>query len=128
MNNINLVGRLVKDAELKKYETNHILTFTVAVDRDYVKKDGSRETDYINCEYSRKDLSKLEPFVKKGVLISITGSLNLDKYTKDNEVKYFTKVRAKDLKLLSKAQEGAITESEVMTDNSQPVDDSDIPF
>lgn len=128
MNNINLVGRIVKDAELKKYETNHTLSFTVAVDRDYVKKDGSRETDFINCEYSRKDLSKLAGFVKKGVLVSVNGSLNLDKYIKDGETKYFTKVRAKDLKLLSKAQEGAITENEVITDGSVVEDDSDIPF
>lgn len=129
MNNINLVGRLVKDAELKKYETNHVLTFTVAVDRDYVKKDGTRETDFINCEYSRKDLSKLEPFLKKGVLLSVEGSLNLDKYTKDGETKYFTKVRTRNLKLLSKAQEGAITEAEVINDKSSVVEESDdIPF
>ena len=117
MNNINLVGRIVKDAELKKYETNHILSFTVAVDRDYVKKDGSRDTDFINCEYSRKDLSKLHGFVKKGVLVSISGSLNLDKYTKDEETRYYTKVRAKELKLLSKAGETASKE-----------DDEDVPF
>lgn len=115
MNNINLVGRIVKDAELKKYENNQIITFTVAVDRDYVKKDGTKETDFINCEYSRKDLSKLVQYVKKGVLVSVEGSLNLDKYTKDNETKYFTKVRARNISLLSRANE---TEE----------DDSDIPF
>lgn len=116
MNNIILVGRLVKDAELKKYENNQILAFTVAVDRDYIKKDGSRETDFINCEFSRKDLSKLEPYLKKGVLVSCAGSLNLDKYIKDGETKYFTKVRVKELNLLSKANEKSKEE------------DEDIPF
>ena len=116
MNNISLVGRLVKDAELKKYDNNHVLLFTVAVDRDYIKKDGSKDTDFINCEYSRKDLSKLEPFMKKSVLLSLDGSLNLDKYTKDGETRYYTKVRARNLKLLSKA-------------NSKEDDDSeDVPF
>lgn len=115
MNNINIVGRIVKDADLKIYETNNIITFTVAVDRDYVKKDGSRDTDFINCEYSRKDLSKLAQYVKKGVLVSVEGALNLDKYIKDDETKYYTKVRVRNIKLLSKAGE-----------NKE--DDSDLPF
>lgn len=115
MNNINIVGRIVKDAELKIYDTNQVLSFTVAVDRDYIKKDGSRDTDFINCEYSRKDLSKLVEYVKKGVLVSVEGSLNLDKYIKDDETKYYTKIRTRNLKLLSKA-------------NGQSEDNSDLPF
>lgn len=124
MNNISLVGRLVKDAELKKYETNDVASFTIAVDRDYVKKDGTRETDYINCEYSRKDLSKLMPYLVKGVLISCEGSLNFDKYAKDGVVKYFTKVRTKSLNLLSKIDKAVEPSFEQPVD----VDDEDVPF
>lgn len=134
MNNIVLVGRLVKDCEVKTYETYQVMSFIIAVDRDYIKKDGSRDTDFINIEYSRKDLSKLAQYVKKGVLVAIDGSLNLDKYTKNEETKYFTKVRAKNLNLLSKAGENnqaSTPQSPTGFENipvGDDVDDSDIPF
>lgn len=133
MNSVVLVGRLTKDCEVKAYDTHQVMSFTIAVDRDYIKKDGTKDTDFINIEYGRKDLSKLAPYVKKGVLVAVDGSLNLDKYTKDGETKYFTKVRAKNLNLLSKAGEGQASAPQPPTGFDDipvgnDVDDSDIPF
>lgn len=133
MNIVILEGRLTKDATIKEFENVQIASFSLAVDRDYIKKDGTRETDFINIEYARKDLSKLLPYLSKGAFVSIEGKLNLDKHTKDGETKYFTKVRAKNLNLLGgvKKENNEFTNPllENQNENFESVeDDSDIPF
>lgn len=52
MNNVVLVGRLTKDPELRyipEYGTP-VTTFTLAIDRDYVKKNSTKEADFIPVE------------------------------------------------------------------------------
>ncbi|EGT5437516.1 single-stranded DNA-binding protein, partial [Clostridioides difficile] len=46
MNSVILIGRLTKDPELKYIPGSGtaVSTFTIAVDRDYIKKDGTKET------------------------------------------------------------------------------------
>ncbi|HBF9356721.1 TPA: single-stranded DNA-binding protein, partial [Clostridioides difficile] len=52
MNSVILIGRLTKDPELKYIPGSGtaVSTFTIAVDRDYIKKDGTKETDFIPIE------------------------------------------------------------------------------
>lgn len=52
MNNVVLVGRLVRDLELRYILEYGILVviFVLVVDRGYVKKDGIREVDFILIE------------------------------------------------------------------------------
>ena len=49
MNHVVLIGRLTKDPELRYIPGTGtpVATFTLATDREYTKKDGTKETDFI---------------------------------------------------------------------------------
>ena len=49
MNRIFLLGRLVRDPEVRVTPTERtVCTFTLAVDRPFTAKNGQREADFIN--------------------------------------------------------------------------------
>lgn len=72
MNQVVIVGRLVRDAELRYIQGSGTaaLGFTVAVDRDYKKKDGTKETDFINMQMMGPRAEKLAEYLTKGKLIA----------------------------------------------------------
>ena len=50
LNHIVLMGRFTRDPELRHTQSNTpVARFTLAVDRDQKKEDGSRVTDFIDC-------------------------------------------------------------------------------
>ena len=73
MNNIQLLGRLVKDADLTKGSKSKkgYARFTLAVPRE---KD---ETDFINCIAFDKTGELVSEYVKKGQRLLVEGSLNV---------------------------------------------------
>ncbi|TQY38131.1 single-stranded DNA-binding protein, partial [Clostridioides difficile] len=52
MNQVVLVGRLTRDPELKYIPGTGtaVASFTIAVDRNYINKEGKRDTDFIPIE------------------------------------------------------------------------------
>lgn len=133
MNLVVLVGRVVKDAELKVLNNanqTNVIKFTVAVDRDYKDKNGEKITDFLPVEFMGKNLTKLASFVTKGKQIGINGSINIDKVNES----YFTKIKANKLELLG--TNNSNNDQKVMengandTKNSQliPMEDDDVPF
>lgn len=98
MNQVILIGRVVKDAEvsvLNNQNKTNVIKFTIAVPRDY-KKDGETVVDFINIEQFGNDFSKLKNYVLKGTKVAISGSINIDKGTNG----YFTKIKANKIELL----------------------------
>lgn len=67
MNSIVIVGRAVRDAEVR-YSTGEKSTafgnYTLAVDRPY-KKDGEKETDFIMCKVVGKTAEFAEKYITK---------------------------------------------------------------
>ena len=108
MNHIVLIGRLVRDADLKILGNGSVLNFTIAVDRGYKDKDGNKQTDFIPVVSFNKD--KIADYMLKGKMVAVSGSLQIDKY-KDKEGKDRTaaKVNAREIKFLDsgKADTGA---------------------
>ncbi len=103
MNKIILIGRMVKDCELRYLPGSGtpVASFTLAVDRDYVKKDGTRDTDFIPVEVMGKSAEFCATYLGKGRLISLDGSLRVDNYTtKTGEKRVFTKVLARSINAL----------------------------
>lgn len=133
MNSVNLIGRVVKDAEvavLNNANKTNVMKFTLAVERDYKDKEGKKPVDFINIELLGKDLSKLSSFVLKGKQVAVNGSLNIDKV----ENSYFTKVKANKIELLgsnsSEKTENKSVEnkSNEAQGNFEAIDDEDVPF
>lgn len=81
MNNIQLLGRITKDLELKTTTTGKpVCSFDIAVTRKFDKE----TTDFIPCVAWNKTCETMCKFVKKGQLIAIDGSLYTRKYEDKN--------------------------------------------
>ena len=104
LNRVQLIGRL--GADPKKTETGKgtlISTFSMAVDRKW-KFGGELKssTDWFNIVAFGKLADVCNKYLKKGKLVYIEGRLKTEKYEKDGETKYFTRVSATSMQLLEK--------------------------
>lgn len=103
MNSVVLVGRLTKDPELRYIPGTGtaVTTFTMAINRDYKKKDGKIETDFIPVQVIGKAAEFCANYITKGRLVAIQGSIRVDRYeTQTGENRTFTKVSARNIKPL----------------------------
>ena len=77
MNNINLIGRLTADVELKQTTSGlSVCQFTLAVDRPKVKD----TTDFINCVAWRNTAEFISKYFKKGNKMALNGVLTTRKW------------------------------------------------
>lgn len=108
LNNVSLVGRLTKDAELRYTPSNvAVATFTIAVNRTFKNESGEREADFINCVMWRQQAENLANFAKKGALIGITGRIQTRSYdNQQGQRVYVTEVVAEQFQLLESKGQG----------------------
>ena len=77
VNRVVLVGRLVKDPELRKTNSDvSFATFTLAVDNRMRDADGNRGTIFIDCRVFRDQAENLVKATRKGSKVAVDGSLN----------------------------------------------------
>lgn len=102
INNVVLVGRLTRDAELRYTQSNiAVATFTLAVNRPFKNEAGERDADFINCVIWRQSAENLANWAKKGSLIGITGVIQTRSYdNQQGQRVYVTEVVASNFKLL----------------------------
>ncbi len=108
MNNIALIGRLTKDPELRYISGTGtaVTNLIIAVDRDYTKKDGTKDTDFIPVEVMGKAAEFCANYLGKGRLVSTQGSLRVDRYkTQEGENRTFTKVHTMKVNALDSKKE-----------------------
>lgn len=78
MNRVILMGRLIRDAEVRTCGDTKIARATIAVDRRYSKEEQS--TDFINLLGFNKKAEFLERFGKKGTKFVIEGEWRTGSY------------------------------------------------
>lgn len=102
INNVVLVGRLTRDADLKYTQSNiAVATFTLAVNRPFKNEAGERDADFINCVIWRQSAENLANWAKKGSLIGITGVIQTRSYdNQQGQRVYVTEVVASNFQLL----------------------------
>ncbi|HER6279776.1 TPA: single-stranded DNA-binding protein [Streptococcus pyogenes] len=140
INNIVLVGRMTKDAELR-YTASQVAvaTFTLAVNRRFKEQNGEREADFINCIIWRQSAENLANWAKKGALIGVTGRIQTRNYENQQEQRvYVTEVVAESFQMLESrnSQQQSGQDNSSQNDNSQPfgnsnpmdISDDDLPF
>ena len=83
LNHIVIMGRLVRDPELRRTGTGvAVANFRVAVDRDYVPKDGGeRKADFIDCVAWRQTGEFISKYFTKGRMIVVDGRLEMRDWT-----------------------------------------------
>lgn len=102
INNVVLVGRMTRDAELRYTPSNvAVATFSLAVNRNFKGANGERETDFINCVIWRQQAENLANWAKKGALIGITGRIQTRNYeNQQGQRVYVTEVVADNFQML----------------------------
>lgn len=137
INNVVLVGRLVRDPELK-YTGSRLafIQFTLAVNRNFKNQNGEREADFINCVIWRQNAENLASWGFKGALLGITGTIQTRNYeNQQGQRVYVTEVVAENFQLLESRKEREASQSQ---GRSQPdfsrqtepfsIDDDSLPF
>jgi single-strand DNA-binding protein len=109
LNQVVVVGRLVKDPELRKSEKDKNYTnITLAVPRSYKNLKGEYEADFIDCRLWTGIAESTTEYCKKGDLLGVRGRIETRRIEKEDEVKYVTEVIAEKVTFLSsKKQEEA---------------------
>ncbi|MFO7951335.1 MAG: single-stranded DNA-binding protein [Bacillota bacterium] len=82
LNQVVLIGRLVRDPELRYTAGSGVpvTSFTLAVDRPFTNQQGERETDFIDIVAWRKQAENCANYLKKGNLAAVSGRLQIRSY------------------------------------------------
>ena len=82
LNRIVLMGRLTRDPELRRTQSNLAVTsFTLAVDRDFKSQNGEKETDFIDIVAWRATAEFVSKYFTKGRMAVVEGRLQLRDWT-----------------------------------------------
>ena len=108
LNHIVLVGRLVREPELKSSEKGkQYMQITVAVPRSFKNADGEYESDFIDCKLWDVVAKTTSEYCHKGDIIGIKGRIQTSVVEVDDKKKYYTDIIAEKVTFLSsKKQEG----------------------
>ena len=143
INNVVLVGRMTREAELRYTPSNiAVATFTLAVNRDFKGENGKREADFINVVLWRQAAENLANWTKKGSLVGVTGRIQTRNYdNQQGQRVYVTEVVADRFQLLESrgdnqgqtqqqnaAPNFARNNTQQMATNPLEISDDDLPF
>jgi single-strand DNA-binding protein len=109
MNRVILVGRITKDPEVKQTQTNiPVVSFTLAVNRQFTDAQGEKQADFIQCVVWRKQAENLARFVKKGALLGVEGRIQTRQYEAENGTRYITEVLCDSIQFLESKGESTV--------------------
>ncbi len=81
LNNVVLMGRLTADPELRQTASGiEVTSFSIAIDRGFVRQGEERQTDFINCVAWRQTAKFISSYFHKGSMIAVTGSIQTRNY------------------------------------------------
>ena len=103
MNKIVLLGKLIRDPELRALEgSDKVFTrFIIAVDRNFKAQDGTRKADLFPVTVWGRKAEVVCQYMRKGSYISLSGRLRTGSYEdKDGNKKYIAEVVAEDFKFV----------------------------
>lgn len=122
MNNVTLIGRLVRDPELRFVPGSGqaIANFTMAVDKGLSREkkqefesQGKPTADFIRIVVWGKQAENCSQYLSKGKLVAINGSIQTGSYkTQTGETKYTTDVLANRVEFLEWGEKTQSTASD----------------
>lgn len=133
MNNTVLIGRLVRDPDLKYLQTGTATcNFTLAVNKNLTKdKKAEMESknqptaDFIRIVVWGKMAESCANYLAKGRLVGIQGRIQTGSYDKDGTKVYTTDVVASQVEFL---EWGDKPQYDGVPEGFSPTDNDDIPF
>ena len=124
-----IMGRLTADPELKTTASGlSVLSFSVAVERNYQKEGEEKAVDFINVVAWRKTAEFVSKYFHKGSMIAVEGSIQTRKYEdKDGNKRTAFEILANTVSFCGKEASGTPAESTPFTDTGT-ADDEGLPF
>ena len=107
-NRVVLIGRLTRDPEMRYTSAGlAIAKFGLAVDRRFKNQQGEKVTDFFDCSAFRQKAEFVEQYVKKGRLVLVEGSIEMNEVTgQDGVKKRFTNIICENVETLDRSDEG----------------------
>ena len=134
MNKVILIGRVTKDIELKTSTSGKsVVSFTLAVNRDYKNENGEYDADFINCVSFGQQAETISKYVHKGDKFGVIGKLNTRNYEKNGSKVYITEVKVDGFEFIESRKDKP-TEAEPSFNNATDNEffeidgDDDVPF
>lgn len=100
------VGNLSKDPETGETPSGvSVCKFSIAINRDFTKEDGTRDVDFFNVIAWRSIGENCGKFLKKGSKVAIVGKLQNRSYeSKDGTKRNVTEIIAEQVEFLTPKQ------------------------
>lgn len=130
LNHITIMGRLVRDPELRKTQSDiSVVSFTVAVDRDY-KQGDEKIADFIDCTAWRGTADFIARNFTKGRMICVDGSINSRKWQdKEGNNRVSWEVQAQNVYFADSKRNDDGQQSKPQTfEEVASEDDGELPF
>ncbi len=104
LNQVVLIGNLTRDPELRYTpDGTPVTSFTVAVNRPFVNRQGEREADFVPVVVWRKRAETCSEYLMKGSQVAVEGRLQVRNYEdKDGIRKWVTEVVARRVDFLQR--------------------------
>ena len=130
LNRIIIMGRLVRDPELRRTQSgNAVTSFTLAVDRDFKADGGERETDFINCVAWRNTAEFVDKYFTKGRMAVVSGRLQNRSWTdKEGNKRKATEIVAESVYFGDSKREELQSYAAPQESFAELPDDGEIPF
>lgn len=120
MNSIVLLGRLVKDPEVRYTQSGKVVCqFTLAVNRPFAKE-GDVQTDFIPVVVWGKTAEVCGNGLQKGQRALVEGRLQIRSYEKDGAKRWVSEVIANNFEFIEKKGDAAPKQG--TNSNSSPMD------
>lgn len=128
MNKIILLGRLTKEPEIKYTQTNNtmIATFTLAVNRKFVRQGEERQADFFPIVAYSKLAEFSQKYLTKGLQICVCGRLQTRNWEDENSQKhYVTEIIAEELDFADGNKKNQEPDESILYRNTQTTSGSE---
>lgn len=130
MNKVILLGRLTKDPETRYTQSanTQVTSFTLAVNRRFVKQGEERQADFINIVAWNKTAEFVSKYFNKGQQVGVIGRIQTRNYDDEQGIKhYVTEVIAEEVYFAGDKKYAPQNEVQA-TDDFEITNQDDLPF
>lgn len=139
MNSVNLIGRLVRDPDLRYTQSGTaVVRFTLAVDRKLSKEkkaQAEQTADFISMTAWGKTAELISNYFSKGSQVGIEGRIQTGSYEKERRKIYTTDVVVNSVTFVGSknnnsggGNQATSYQEQAEANGFYPVDNDDIPF
>lgn len=133
LNEVTLSGNLGKDSELRTTASGTaVLTFSLAVNERRRQQDGTYKdnTSWFDCVLFGARAQGIEPYLRRGTKLALTGRLNQNKYERDGRTYSRVEVIVDEVELMNTRRESQQqdTTPPPQTVQASSIYDEDVPF